>query len=504
MTQKPQILAVLPLLLLPLVGADVESNGVETAFTSSVARPYDSFGHAVAVGENLVVVGAYRSDFWLPDPYRGGQSAGAAYVYSQSQEGDWTETMLIGEGVSHRARFGESVAISGDKLLIGAPGDSADAQNAGSAYLYEPDGSGGWDETKITPSDPEEGAQFGSSVSISGDELFIGTRGRAFNPDQIGSAYHFAPDGAGGWAETKFTASDATPGDAFGWSVAISGSNLLVGAYSDAHAGRNSGSAYHYGPDGAGGWDETKLVASDAASGDFFGLTVAAFESSLLIGAYGNDDQGSQSGSAYLYEPDGTGGWEETKFTASDADEGDRFGLTVAIDDQTVIVGADGDGDAGSAYHYAPRPGGGWFEHKITAGDGNRDDLFGRAVGISPDFAVIGAPRSDDAALNAGKAYLRALDSDGDDLLNADERELGTDPHNPDTDGDGLDDGDELVEGCDPLDPDTDGDLHRDGSEVESGTDCDNPTSFPVPPRVIADAADGIALPVTDDQEPIF
>ncbi len=149
----------------------------------------------------------------------------------------------------------------------------------------------------------------------------------------------------------KLLASDGASDDQFGWSVAVDGDTVVVGAYRDDDNGNASGSAYVYRFDGTD-WIETKLLASDGAGNDNFGSGVAVDGDTVVVGSPGDDDY---SGSAYVYRFDGTD-WIETKLIASDWANSDRFGISVAVDGDTVVVGAYGDDDngsySGSAYVY--------------------------------------------------------------------------------------------------------------------------------------------------------
>ena len=163
------------------------------------------------------------------------------------------------------------------------------------------------DESKLTASDGAEFDEFGR-VSISGDYAVIGAYGDDDNGNRSGSAYIFERDGAGNWSETqKLTASDGAGFDQFGSSVSISGDYAVIGASYDSDDGFNSGSAYIFERNGAGVWSETqKLTASDAAEFDYFGV-VSISGDYAVIGAYWDDDNGNNSGSAYVFERDGAG-----------------------------------------------------------------------------------------------------------------------------------------------------------------------------------------------------
>ena len=196
----------------------------------------------------------------------------------------------------------------------------------------------------------------------------------------------------------KLTASDGAAGDYFGRSVALDGTTALIGAYGDDDKGSNSGSAYLV--DTATG-TQTKITASDGAANDNFGLSVALDGTTALIGAGGDDDKGSNSGSAYLVD---TATGTQTKLTASDGAAFDEFGISVALDGSTALIGADGDDDkgsySGSAYLFDLLTG---TQTKLLAEDGAAYDWFGRSVAISGTLAIVGAYRDD---AYTGSAYV--------------------------------------------------------------------------------------------------
>ena len=219
----------------------------------------------------------------------------------------------------------------------------------------------------------------------------------------------------------KILAGDAAAGDRFGYSVSVDGDTAVVGAVFDDDGAPNSGSAYVYVRDSGGTWSEQeKRTASDAAAGDLFGFSVSVDGDIAMVGALRNDDSGSESGSAYVYVRDSGGTWsEQEKLTASDAATGDQFGYSVAVDGDTAVVGAvfddDGGNTSGSAYVYVRDSGGTWSEQaKLTAGDAAADDLFGYSVSVDGDTAVVGARSNDDGdAIDSGSAYVYVRDSGG-------------------------------------------------------------------------------------------
>ena len=211
-------------------------------------------------------------------------------------------------------------------------------------------------------------------------------------------------------AEFKLTASDGAADDEFGYSVAIDGEYALVGAYGDDDNGNYSGSAYVFKRDGSSWTQQAKLVASDGAAGDYFGYSVAIDGEYSLVGAYGDDDNGSTSGSAYVFKRDGSSWTQQAKLVASDGAAGDYFGYSVALDGEYALMGAFLDDDkgskSGSAYVFK-RDGSSWTQQaKLVASDGAVDDYFGYSVAIDGEYALVGAYRDDDKGTNSGSAYV--------------------------------------------------------------------------------------------------
>jgi hypothetical protein len=289
--------------------------------------------------------------------------------------------------------------------------------------------------TKLLADDGAEYDEFGKSVSIDGDTMVVGAFG---DGGRRGSAYVFTRATAGdltsGWTQVaKLTASDGAAHDYFGYSVSIDGDTVVIGAYMDNAKGSMSGSVYVFTRDTAGdltsGWTQVaKLTASDGASSDYFGIRVSIDGDTVVVGAFWDDDKGSQSGSAYVFTRDTAGdlasGWTQVaKLTADDGAASDVFGISVSIDGDTVVVGARADDDkgsqSGSAYVFtrdaASDLASGWTHvAKLTADDGAEYDEFGASVSIDGDTMVIGAKFDDDKGSKSGSAYVftRATASD--------------------------------------------------------------------------------------------
>jgi hypothetical protein len=292
-------------------------------------------------------------------------------------------------------RFGASVAVSGDMAVVGAPRASHNGFISGAAYGFRYDGTSWVEETKLTASDGREWDQFGTSVALSGDAAVVGGL-------YSGAAYVFRYDGASWVEEAKLTASDGTSSVGFGGSVALWGDTAVVGAAHDDDKGSYSGAAYVFRYDGTSWVEEAKLTASDGASGDAFGHSVALWGDMAVVGASQDDDNGSSSGSVYVFQYDGTSWVEEAKLTASDGAFGDLFGARVAVSGDAAVVGG---ASSGSAYAFR-RDGTSWVEEaKLTASDGASGDGFGMSVAVSGDTAVVGAPYDKNNGVSSGSAY---------------------------------------------------------------------------------------------------
>lgn len=367
----------------------------QVKLTAADARAGDGFGVSVSLSGDTALVGASDSGGGAGVP---GTSFGSAYVFVRDVTGDWTQQAeLTAADAAAGRRFGISVSLSGDTALVGAHRDTHAGVDSGSAYVFVRDGGGSWrQQAKLTADDAAAFARFGSSVSLSGDAALIG----ATEGEGPGSAYVFARDEGGSWTQqARLTASDAAPGDTFGASVSMNRDSALIGATQDNDAGTDSGSAYVFVRDGGGSWtQQAKLIAANASDLDRFGSSVSLSGDMALIGASGDDDAGNASGSAYVFARDGEGSWtEQTRLKAADAAAGDQFGISVSLSGATALVGAYGDSDdggqSGSAYVYCLS--------RLTT-DSAAGDLFGHSVSLSGDTALIGATRNQ----GTGSAYV--------------------------------------------------------------------------------------------------
>jgi hypothetical protein len=266
----------------------------------------DRFGSSVSVDAETIVVGAVGGD---------GQDNGSGSVYVFRRTGSaWVEEAeLFASDGAVADQFGGSVSVDGDTVAIGADQEDDRGSNSGSVYIFRRRASGWVEEQKLTASDGAAGDRFGFSVSVNGDTVVVAAPN---DDDRIGSAYVFRR-GVDGWVqEQKLTASDGEPADAFGSSVCLDGDTVVVGAQGDRDNGSNSGSAYVFRRELYGWMQDQKLVASDGKAGDFFGKSVSIEGDTVVIGAYLADNRFLSSGSAYIFRRNGTS-WVEDQQLAT-------------------------------------------------------------------------------------------------------------------------------------------------------------------------------------------
>jgi len=372
---------------------------------ASDAQATDNFGYSVAISGDTLVVGARLEDSVTTD-------AGSAYIFTRSGT-TWTQQAKIQASDAQATDyFGHSVAISGDTLVVGAHLEDPVTTNAGSAYIFTRSGTTWTQQAKLVASDPEANDQFGQSVAIDGDTVVVGSHQEYPGGLTLaGSAYIFTRSGTTWTQQAKLVASDAQASDYFGHSVAIDGDTVVVGArLEDPGAISDAGSAYIFTRSGTTWTQQAKIQASDAQASDQFGWDVAIDGDTVVVGAYLEDTGASDAGSAYIFTRSGTTWTQQQKIQASDAQATDWFGHSVAIDGDTVVVGAHLEdtvaASAGAAYIFT-RSGTTWTQQsKIQASDPENSDWFGWDVAIDGDTVVVGAQQEDTVGADAGAAYV--------------------------------------------------------------------------------------------------
>lgn len=330
----------------------------------------DDFGRSVALSEdgNTAVVGA-------PAPFTGLQ--GAAYVFVRTG-GAWSlqQKLSASDGAADDL-FGYSVVISGDTVVVGAPG-SLSVQGA---YVFVRT-AGSWSQQqKLTASDGAQGDWFGYSVAVSGDTAVVGAFGQGFFH---GEAYVFVRNGTS-WSEQQTLTGGA--GHQFGWSVAVDGDTAVVGENNSS----SQGAAYVFLRVNSVWSPEQTLTASDGMPDALFGNSVAINGNTAVVGA--TNSGGSLQGAAYVFFRVNSSWSEQQKLTPDDSAPDNEFGESVAISGDTAVVGANKNGASHGATYVFVRDGAtsAWSQQqRLTAPPGLPNDQFGRSVAVSGTTAIVG------------------------------------------------------------------------------------------------------------------
>jgi FG-GAP repeat len=364
---------------------------------SGVSAIGDDFGRSVSLFGDTALVGAKR-DTW---------QVGSAYVFVRSGSVWSMQQELMASDGQANDNFGWSVSLYGDTALVGAWADNDMGNASGSAYVFVRDGNTWTEQQKLTASDGATTDFFGFSLSVYGDTALVGA---VRDDGYVGSAYVFVRTDTTWSEQQKLTASDGATGDEFGQSVSLHGDVALVAAHGDDDMGSNSGAAYVFVRSGNAWSEQQKFAASDGTSGDNFGSSVSVFNNTALIGANGDDDMGPGSGSAYVFVRSGNAWSEQQKLTASDGASGDGFGTSVSAYGDVALVGAYSDddmgSDSGSAYLFV-RSGSNWTEQpKLNATDGKTGERFGSSASLYDNVALVGAPYDDDMGSSSGSVYV--------------------------------------------------------------------------------------------------
>jgi hypothetical protein len=384
------------------------------------------FGHAIAISGNTMVVGARF------DPTTASQ-AGAAFVYVR--EGSFGTTWeqqakLLANDGAVADKFGQSVAISGDTIVVGAYQDDSPLSNGGSAYVFVRNGTTWTQQQKLTAGDGTADDEFGNAVAIIGDTLVVGAHFADLPSNSAaGSAYVFARSGTV-WTQVQklIPMGGVILGDSFGESLAISGDKLVVGADHDDTPETAAGAVYVFVESGGSYGLQQKLSIPGGTNGDLFGFSVAIEGNTLVGGAKEDSTVVGQPafGAAYVFEFNGATWTLQQKLTASDGAAFDRFGWSVAVRDNVVAVGAREDDtavgpDAGSAYVFT-RSGTTWTQlQKIEPDDSFNGDRFGSSLAFRFNYLVVGAeeknltdPNGQGAAYTFAQVLPGFPDFDGD------------------------------------------------------------------------------------------
>ena len=356
------------------------------------------FGYSVALSGDTALVGTVNGG--------GDPAVGAAYVFVRSGS-TWTQQAELTNG-RVGGQFGRSVALDGDTALIGAPGDTS--ESPGAAYVFVRSGSTWTQQAELTVPSASIGHRFGYSVALSGDTVLVGQLFPESFVEDPETAYIFVRSGSIWTQQAELTTGVAVAAhDWFGYSVALSGETALVGAM---FGNDEAGAAYAYTRSGTTWTQQAELTAADGATLDAFGTSVALTGETALVGAEHHDAGGKiEPGAAYVFVRS-AGSWtQQAELTAADSVAGDHFGISVAVSGERALVGALYHGapgmlNAGAAYVYGLSAGSWTQQSKLTARNGVAGDLFGLSVALSGGTALVGAPYRPAGGMASGAAYV--------------------------------------------------------------------------------------------------
>jgi hypothetical protein len=368
---------------------------------------------AIDISGSLVVAGS-------PNYSSPGSWVGQAWIYDVASATPGQPILtLTNPAPTTDDEFARAVAISGSLIAVGVPREDAGAADAGTVYVY--------DLTKLTPTipvltltnpAPASSDRFGSAVAIDGMRLVVGASGDDAGAPDAGSVYVY--DLASPTPASSFlTLTNPFPAlrDYFGWTVAVSGQRVAVGAYADDAEANDSGRTFIYNVSGSSpNTPVATLVNPTPESEDYFGYSVDIQGTRVVVGAYGDNARAFDAGIAYVYDLSLDTMplvWLDSPSPAG----GDLFGSSVAVSGTRFVVGAPlentGAEDAGSAYVFdsaGDSPAVPVVIHNPTPGIRDR---FGLSVGISGTRVVIGAGEDDTGATDAGAAYVFEVSSSG-------------------------------------------------------------------------------------------
>jgi hypothetical protein len=375
---------------------------------SPTPKRVERFGASVAVQGETVLVGAPGSG--TPERI----SSGAAYLFERDQEGRWLAgcTLTTREPNANDS-FGQAVAMAGDLVVIGAPFGKSGTRSVGAVSIFERQGAGcTWvEQARLTPEGKTAGGLFGAAVATDGTRVVVG----AFDAGERkeGAVYVYSRK-EGSWAlEETLSASDRVAYVHFGIAVALSGDTVLVGADVDGTRGEAAGAAYVF-VYKDGRWSEqVKLLPSHGDEFDFFGSSVALQGDTAVVGAHQDEgsDETNSSGAVYVFSRSGEDWREQTRLLPANNHPGDAFGFSVALTGDTLVAGAYQEGvkgqNAGAVYVFH-QSGGAWSEAaKLYREGASAEDEFGYGVALSGTGLLVGgAPGVDAPAPNAGAVYL--------------------------------------------------------------------------------------------------
>ena len=375
----------------------------------------DDFGCSVALDGDSAFVGARLANVGA------NADQGAAYLFVRSG-GSWTlQQRLFSVDGAPRDFFGHSVALDGSSAVVGATGaDQGGVTDVGAAFVFVRTGTTWAAQQRLFVATLEAGDEFGTSVALSGDLALIGVGKADAGATDSGSAYLFERR-ADYWFKQEYAGSVFAgaffPGaladrDSFGAAVALQGRTLLVGAPRDdigVNPDQGSACVFDYQPLTASYFQQAQFSRGLGTNAIRFGHSVALSANTALVGTVA-DDVGAEEdqGSATVFVRTGTTWSRQARLTADDGAAYDNFGVSIALDGDTALIGADGANDGRGAAYVFLRSGTTWFQQaRLIASGGALFDGLGGAVALSGETALVGAPGDTiGLATNCGSAFV--------------------------------------------------------------------------------------------------
>lgn len=387
----------------------VDSFATQDIIIADDGKAGDYFGYSAAIDGTTVLIGANKADV------DGVIDTGAAYVYVLGDTGWNQQAKLVAQPAFADDGLGGNVALTNDVAMLGVMRRDDKGKDSGAVVSYDRE-ENVWKQNQIfTAHDAKPGDAFGQSIALTESHLIIGApRSDALGVDS-GAAYIYKKESNIWRFQTKITASDGVVGDLFGISVAIDGDTILVGADLHDEKAEDAGAVYVYVMDDDTWKQEAKLMASDGGETDIFGVRVALSENTALISARRDDTEelGADAGSAYIFVRDSSTWTQQAKLTSPDGLDDDRFGRGVALNGNIAIISAmnhDANGsNTGAVYVYMKGSSGWRYTSKFSAKSSMSDDKFGWNVGLSNGVAVIATPNYDAKGQESGAVFIQDL-----------------------------------------------------------------------------------------------
>ena len=337
-------------------------------------------------------------------------SPGAAVVavYRQGETAEWiVEATLTAADSEEDDDFATAIAAIEERVLVGARRRDTAGADAGTAFVFELVDEAWMQVATLVGDGAQTGDEAGTAVALGGKFAVVGAPRADVRSDDDGAAFVFRRAGGVWEQDAEISATDGQRGDGFGSSIASDGARIAVGAPKhDCDDGNDCGRVLVYRRD-PGVWQfEQALTAATPTAGARFGGSVAIHGQRLVVAAA---DEDGDTGFAYPFElSDGV--WSPAdRFRPAEAGAGAEFGRSVALDGTFLAIGAiDDDANdprSGAVYLFDAGPDG-WRERaRLSASDGSSGDEFGRSVSVAGGRLAVGAPLSDVAAFNAGALY---------------------------------------------------------------------------------------------------